>query len=113
YVRFTLYASGDPFTSHNNVFIDADNDLTTGFHAVGGLIGSEVLIQSGTGYQEKNGTFNDGSGVTLDWLAAPTAAATDFEFRVSRAAQYISDGTSVFSSDTIAFILEAENAQFN
>src|SRR5207253_2481951 len=25
YVRFTLYAAGDPFTSHNNVFIDAEN----------------------------------------------------------------------------------------
>ncbi|MDB6037438.1 MAG: fibronectin, partial [Verrucomicrobiales bacterium] len=61
YVRFTLYAPGDPFTSRNNIFIDADNDSTTGFRAAGGLLGSEVLIQGGTGYQEKNGTFNDGS----------------------------------------------------
>ncbi len=57
YVRFTLYSPGDPFTSHNNIFIDADNDLMTGFPAAGGLIGSEVLIQGGIGYQEKNGTF--------------------------------------------------------
>src|SRR5216117_2682609 len=26
YLRFPLYAPGDPFTSHENIFIDADND---------------------------------------------------------------------------------------
>src|SRR6266404_3472307 len=67
YVRFTLYAPGNPFTSHENIFIDADNDVTTGY-SVGGRVGSEVLIQSGVGYQEKNGTFNDGSNIDgLDW----------------------------------------------
>ncbi len=56
---------------------------------------------------------NDGSNVSgLDWLAAPSGTAADFEFRVSRAAQYDSDGTPVFAGDTIAFLLEAENAQF-
>ena len=25
YVRFTLYAPGEPFTARNNVFLDADN----------------------------------------------------------------------------------------
>jgi hypothetical protein len=114
YVRFTLYAPGNPFTSHNNIFVDSDNDSTTGFPAAGGLLGSEVLIQGGTGYQEKNGTFNDGSSVSgLDWLAAPSGTGTDFEFRISRAAQFDSDSTPVFTGDAISFVLEAENAQFN
>src|ERR1043165_5446143 len=58
YVRLTLYGPGDPFTAQNNIFIDSDNDSSTGFKAFG-LIGSEMLIQSGTGYQEKNGSFVD------------------------------------------------------
>src|SRR6185369_8363466 len=39
YVRLTLYAPGDPFTAQNNIFIDADNDVATGFAAFS-LIGS-------------------------------------------------------------------------
>ncbi|HTI70890.1 MAG TPA: Ig-like domain-containing protein [Candidatus Limnocylindria bacterium] len=112
YVRFTLYSPGDPFTSHNNVFTDADGDFTTGF-GFGGLLGSEMLIQSGAGYQEKNGGFNDGFGINnLGWAAAPAGAATDFEFRISRQASFASDDLPVFTSPTIAFLLEAENAQF-
>src|SRR6266511_4138630 len=42
YLRFTLYGPGDPFTSRENIFIDADNDPTTGY-AVSG-IGSEMLL---------------------------------------------------------------------
>jgi len=112
YVRFTLYAPGDPFTSHNNIFIDADNDPSTGFNAAARLIGSEMLIQSGTGYQEKNGGFNEGGIDGLDWAAAPSGSASDFEFRISRNAKYTTDGTPVFSGDTFAILLEAENAQF-
>ena len=58
YLRFTLYAPGHPFTSHENIFIDADNNLATGFSVRG--IGSEILIQSGVGYEERAGGFNDG-----------------------------------------------------
>jgi len=112
YVRFTLYAPGDPFTSRNNVFIDADNDSSTGFNAAGRLIGSEMLIQSGTGYQEKNGAFNEGAINNLGWAAAPAGSASDFEFRISRNAQFASDSTPVFSGDTLAILLEAESAQF-
>ena len=61
YIRFTLYAAADPFTFQQNIFIDADNTPGTGYGANG--LGSEMLIQSGAGYQEKNGTFNEG-GIT-------------------------------------------------
>ena len=113
YVHFTLYSPADPFTSHNNVFVDTDNDATTGFAAVGGLLGSEMLIQTGTGYQEKGGAFNDGFGINnLGWASAPSGPGMEFEFRISRQATFSSDSTPVFGSDTIAFILEAENAQY-
>src|SRR5687768_10107400 len=61
YIRFTLYANDSPFTSRNNIFIDADNNSGSGFHPLGLAFGSEMLIQSGTGYQEKNGGFNEGA----------------------------------------------------
>src|SRR6266850_8315214 len=30
YVRFTLYSPGDPFTAHNNIFVDADGNAGSG-----------------------------------------------------------------------------------
>jgi hypothetical protein len=112
YIRFTLYTADSPFTSRNNIFIDADNNSGTGFHPLGLPFGSEMLIQSGSGYQEKNGGFNEGPINGLDWAAAPTANAVDFELRISRAATYASDSLPVFAGDTIALLLESENTSF-
>jgi hypothetical protein len=112
YIRFTLYTNGTPFTSRNNIFIDADNNSGSGFHPLGIAFGSEMLIQSGTGYQEKSGGFNEGAITGLGWSAAPTASATAFELRISRAATYASDSLPVFAGDTIAILLESENTSF-
>lgn len=109
YVRFSLHTAGDPFTSRNNFFLDADGDPSTGF---GGGRGSELLIQSGSGYQEKGGLFNEGGVDGLEWSAAPSGAATEFEFRISRNATYGSDGTPVFISDQISLFLEAESSTY-
>jgi hypothetical protein len=110
YLRFTLYSARNPFTAVNNFFIDADANAGTGFAT---HVGSEMLIQSGVGYQEKNGGFNEGSINGLGWLAAPTTLATDFEVRISRAATYASDGMPVFAGANIALLLEAEDQNFN
>jgi hypothetical protein len=110
YIRFTLYAPGDPTTFLNNIFIDADDDVTTGYSAFG--IGSEMLIQSGTGYQEKNGGFNEGAIDDLDFAMAPAGTGTDFELRISRKAKYANDGAPVFTGNAIRFVLETENASF-
>jgi hypothetical protein len=110
YIRFTLYAPGDPTTFLNNIFVDADNDGATGYGVAG--IGSEMLIQSGAGYQEKNGGFNEGGIDDLDFAIAPEGTGTDFEMRISRNAKYATDGARVFTGDTIRFVLETENASF-
>lgn len=107
YIRFTLHASANPFTFLQNIFLDADNNGLSGFGA-GGYVGSEVLIQEGSGYQEKNGGFNEGGINGLGWSAAPAGAGTEFECRISRAATYASDSLPVFASPSIAFVLEAE-----
>ena len=38
------------------MFFDTDNNSSTGYQ----VWGSELLVQSGYAYQEKNGGFNDG-----------------------------------------------------
>lgn len=111
YLRFSIYGTNNPFTYLENIFIDADNNPATGFNAHG-IIGSEMLIQSGAGYQEKNGAFNEGGINGLDWAASPSGDGTEFEVRISRSATYASDGTSVFTNDTIGIVLESDNSSF-
>jgi len=105
YIRFTLHAAADPFTFQQNIFIDADNTASTGYGANG--LGSEMLIQGGAGYQEKNGDSTKGH----HWAALGCGtgrAGTQFEVRISRAATYALDSTPVFSSGTIALVLESD-----
>lgn len=109
YIRFTLHAAANPFTFLQNIFLDADNNGLTGYGA-GGYVGSEMLIQEGAGYQEKNGGFNEDTINGLGWAAAPAGSGTEFECRISRTATYNSDGLPVFTSPSIAFVLEAEIA---
>jgi len=110
YIRFTLFAAADPFASANNIFLDSDNNLATGFPAGGSRVGSELLVQSGAGYQEKNGGFNEGGINGLGWAAGPAAPAADFEVRISRNATYASNSQRVFSGDTITFALEGDGS---
>ncbi len=111
YIRFTIYGSDDPFTYLQNIFIDTDNNPATGFSAHA-LIGSEMLLQGGGGYDERNGAFNNGTVNGLDWLTAPVAPASEFELRISRHALFNSDNAPVFNGDTIAFVLESDNSSF-
>jgi len=113
YIRFTIHAAADPFTWLQNIFIDTDNNTATGFAAGGGgHVGSEMLIQSGAGYQEKSGSFNAGAINGLGWSSAPAGAGTQFEARISRHATNASDNSPVFTSDTIALVFESDNASF-
>jgi len=110
YMRLTFWAPGDLSDFHNNIFIDADQDVTTGYSFSG--IGSDVLIQSGAGYEQVAGTFNNGTVSGLDWQIAPQGPASEVEFRISRSAIYDSSGSPVFKTNVIAFALESENAGF-
>ncbi len=109
YVRFTLERAANPFLSNANIFIDTDASVDTGYKAI---VGSELLIQSGAGYDERGGGFNEGGVNGLGWLAAPTGEATEFEVRIARNAAYGSDGAPVFVSDTFALLLESEDSHF-
>jgi len=112
YIRFTLYSPrANAFAnSYDNIFIDADNNTGTGF-SVGG-IGSEMLIQWGGGYQEKNGGFNEGGINSLGWSIAGSPDSTDFELVISLGATYASDNTPVFANSTIAILLEGDDTSY-
>jgi hypothetical protein len=113
YIRFTLYSPRpDAFAnSYDNLFIDADENAATGF-PVGG-IGSEMLVQSGGGYQEKNGGFNEGAINNLGWAIAGSPDHLDFESAISRGATYASSHTPVFTNDTIVILLEGDDTNYN
>lgn len=112
YIRFTLYAPRpDAFAnSYDNIFIDTDTNSATGYPVAG--IGSEMLIQWGGGYQEKNGGFNEGGINGLGWNLAGSPDSTGFELSISLGATYASDGTPVFTTNTIALLLEGDNTSY-
>ena len=113
FIRFTLYAprTGAFANTYDNIFIDADNNPGTGF-PVGG-IGSEMLVQWGGGYQEKNGGFNETTINNLGWAVAGSVDSRDFELAISLGATYASDGTPVFTTDTLAILLEGDDTSYN
>src|SRR5208337_4204150 len=97
------------FPYYVNMFFDTDNNPGTGY----GPIGSEMLVQSGYSYQEKDGTFNDGYGINgLNWLALPVAPGTNFEFHMSMAATFGEDGTAVFSTNIVNFAFQGMTPGF-
>jgi hypothetical protein len=95
YFRVTLWhdippASGQ-FPYYVNMFFNTDNNPNSGY--LSGTVGSELLIQSGYSYQEKNGGFN-------------------FEFSVSKAATFASDGTAVFPTNVLSFMFQGMTPGF-
>ncbi|HVU09009.1 MAG TPA: spherulation-specific family 4 protein [Verrucomicrobiae bacterium] len=113
YIRFTLYSprTNAFANSYDNIFIDTDDNASTGY-PVGG-IGSEMLVQWGNGYQEKNGGFNEGGINKLGWAIAGSTDNMDFELAISRSATYASNNSPVFTNNTIAILLEGDDSSFN
>jgi hypothetical protein len=90
---------------YTHLFIDTDTNSLTGYQVTGALFGSEMMIESGYGYDQRNGSFNAGTVSGLEWAIAPTGAATEFEFRVSLAALY-PGGTRVFGTNAIRLLMQ-------
>jgi hypothetical protein len=116
YFRVTLWTDINPasgeFPDYVNMYFDTDNNQATGYQ-VNGVLGSEMLVQTGAGYQEKDGTFNDGYGINgLGWLCLPAEPGTNFEFEISRAATFGQDDTPVFSTNVINFMFLAQNPEW-
>ena len=100
---FSPYAIFSDYYTH--LFIDTDDDSQTGYAVGGTLFGSEMMIESGFGYDQRNGSFDAGSISGLGWAIAPTISATEFEFRVSLASLY-PGGTKVVGTNAMRLLMQ-------
>jgi hypothetical protein len=106
YLRFALRTNGAPFSDFNtHVFIDTDTNAATGYHNAVFSIGSEFMVESGVGYDERNGIFANGSLSGLDWLLAPAGSGTNFEVRLSRLTRF-ADNSLVFTNPTVRVVFQ-------
>ncbi|MDA0811342.1 MAG: hypothetical protein O3C21_02970, partial [Verrucomicrobia bacterium] len=107
YVRLRLHAGANYAGFHHQVVVDGDGDTSTGLSWLG--LGSEMLIEDGGGYQQKNGEFNEGGVSLLDWQAAPAGGSVaQVELRFSRTTLF-ADGASVLSASDIVLSFVARN----
>ncbi|MDP3849368.1 MAG: hypothetical protein Q8Q59_02610 [Luteolibacter sp.] len=107
YVRFTLHTAASPFSDYNtHLFLDADANQASGFQVSGGVIGSELMVETGTGYDQRGGGFNEGGINNLGWSASPAGPATSFELRISRTATFANDSAPLLAQDAIQFVLQ-------
>lgn len=97
YALFTEY--------YTHLFVDADFNAQTGYPLSGTSFGSEMMIESGFGYDQRNGSFNAGGISGLGWSIAPVGSGSEFEFQVSLAAQF-PGGTRVFGTNVFRFLLQ-------
>jgi hypothetical protein len=109
YFCVTLWTDIDPsygqFPDYVDMFFDTDNNINTGYAP--GALGSELWVESGYSYQQKDGTRYDGFGINgLSWLCLPRTPGTNFEFEMSKAATFGEDGTPVFTTNVINFIFQ-------
>ncbi len=111
YIRFTLDTAADPFTSNTNYYVDGDNDASTGFNIFGlPEVGSEILVQGASAFQQAGGGFNEGNLAGTTVLQSPFAtSATDFEMRINRNTVGVAGsfaGQQLITSDTIKFQIQ-------
>ena len=94
------------FADYNShLFIDADFGAETGYPVPGALFGSEMMIETAAGYDQRSGNFNAGTVSGLGWVSAPAGSATEFEFQISLAAKY-PDGTKVIGTNAFRLLLQ-------
>ena len=106
YGHIRLASPGALFADYyTHLFLDTDGNPQTGYPVTGALFGSEMMIETGRGYDERNGSFNAGTISNLGWASAPAGAAAEFEFQLSLAAQY-PDGSKVFGTNAFRVLLQ-------
>ena len=106
YVRVRLHSPDDYASFHHQVVVDGDGDSFTGLSWLG--LGSEMMIEDGVGYQQKNGAFNEGQVSQLAWENAPIGAVDQIELKFSRGT-IDTDAENVFSSAKVVLSFVARD----
>jgi hypothetical protein len=106
YLRLALHSPGTPFADDNtHLFVDTDTNPATGYHSASFSIGSEFVVESGVGYDERGGEFAGSTISNLGWSLAPAGSGTNFELCLSRLARY-ADNSLVFTNPTVGLVLQ-------
>ena len=106
YLRLALHSPGAPFSDYNtHLFLDTDTNLATGYHSASFSIGSEFVVESGLGYDERTGGFAGATLGGLSWTLLPTGSGTNFELAISRLARY-ADNSLVFTNPAVGIVLQ-------
>lgn len=109
YLRIDTHNSHNYVGAFNNTYFDANLSAASGFTPHSLLFGSEMLLQNGGIYSQKNGGFNEGnvtstSSKTVSY--APTSGnATTWEWRIPRDLVHPSSGGNVFTETDNSFFL--------
>jgi hypothetical protein len=90
---------------YSHVFFDTDLNAQTGYPVTGALFGSKMMIETGYGYDQRNGSFNAGAVSGLGWAVAPVASTNEFEFQVSLSALY-PDNSRIFGTNAFRILLQ-------
>ena len=114
YVRVTLWTPADASSFVANYYLDGDNVDSTGYHVFGGPnFGSSLLMQSGAGYQQAGGGFNEGglAGPATSFGPLFAGPGLDFEYRIDRDVVGVAGafaGQSLITSNTVQVQLQTD-----
>ena len=107
YIRVRLHSPANYADFHHQVLVDVDADPETG-HPWGG-VGSELFVEDGAVYQQKNGGFNEGAGSALEFEVSPGGQVEAFEVRISRAT-LDAESQPFFGGDEITVSILAQDS---
>jgi hypothetical protein len=95
------------------IFFDTDINKNTGYGVgvPGGIIGSELLLEGSSFYDQRSGGWNDGV-VSVSLFKMVSDDGLSVEMSIDRHATY-SDGSRVFSLDTTAMIVNIADTSWN
>ncbi|MFH1496772.1 MAG: fibronectin type III domain-containing protein, partial [Verrucomicrobiota bacterium] len=107
FFRIETYNTHDFHAVGNNLYLDADRSLATGFEPfAAGLVGSELLMQGDGLYSQKLGGWNGGHTASVA-IAPYATATTSWEWRIPRNLQHPASagGGAVFDSTGFRYLV--------
>ncbi|MFA6289486.1 MAG: hypothetical protein WC661_19060 [Opitutaceae bacterium] len=107
YFRVDTWNTHDFHAFGNNLYLDADRSVATGFEPFGaGLVGSELLMQGDGLYSQKLGGWNDGYAASVA-IAPYATSTTSWEWKIPRSLAHPASagGGSVFDDTGFKYLV--------
>ena len=103
-----------PFSNgYFRIFFDTDSDPNTGYSVgvAGGKIGSELLLEGSAFYDQRTGSWNDGS-VSMSLTKSISGNNLNVEISINRDAKY-DDGSNVFGGGSVSVLVNIADTSWN